>query len=189
MFKSVAKVRFKDINNIFIDSKEATLKFSDKLKQIKDCILHKISSRGIISHTLTMLNHIISLIVILICINCPLLFLQNIYSYNQIFLVIDVLIIMYFIFPHKNTSELIEKSNRGREKPGPLLFITILGVLAGFIFTLIFVTPSLFIIALLTFALNIYTAITCRKTILTKQGKLEKLKLQELKNSLLKTAC
>ena len=194
LFRYVTRVHFKHINNIFIDSNEDTLKFSDKLKQIKNCIADKLSSMGIISHSLTKLNHIISLIAILICINAPLLFLQNIYSYNQLFLVVDLLIIMHFIFPSKNTSELIEKSNRGRKKPGPFLFITILGVLAGFIFTLIFMlkyTPSLFIIALLTFSLNIYTAITCRKTILSKQGKLEKLKLLELKkfiieNSLLK---
>ena len=194
LFINTTQLHFKDINNIFIDSNEDTLNFSYKLNQIKNCILDKLSFMGIFSLPLTMINRLLSLIAILICANVPLLFLQDIYNYISMFLVADLLIIICFLLPVKNTSKLIKQSNNVRRKPGSLILIALLLALVVFVFTIILVFKqnfTFFIIILLTFTLNIYTAINCRKIVLTKQGKTEKLKLLELKkfiieNSLLK---
>ena len=184
LFKDFTKISFEDINNIFIDSNKATLKFSDTIKFIKDSIFEKLTQLNIFSKELSLLNKIISLLAVLICVNIPMLFFKNIIDLFTLFLITDVLIIVAFFFPIKNTSSLI-LGLKGKEKNSIAASIKPLIFIFGFlIVSLYFAYKSnitTFIITLLIYALNIYTALSYKKSVLTKQGKLEKAKLLELK--------
>ena len=178
------KISFKEINNIFAKSNKETLEFSKKICQIKDLIIEKINSINIFSKELTIVNKVIVLLAILITINLPQIFLDFSSVLGEVFFMMNLFVIIYYIKKNKNKNtiqeEIISKNIKGKN-------IMILIVFMSFIIfsTLIMIAKynGIFIlIILLISALNIYTAYRSQAIGFTKKGRAEQEKLIELKN-------
>ena len=181
-------IKFSDINNTFANSNKSTIQFTQKMSLIKDCLLEKIYSMNIFSKGLTFFNKAIGLCTILISINLPQLFLNNISSMPSLLAILSLLIAFYYIKTNigkKTIREEIITANKKRN----LIDIRLVLMIILIIFIIITISINVakyhiifFIFTLLAICINIYTAYHSQGIILTKKGKEEQLKLLELKN-------
>lgn len=180
-------IRLSDINNIFAKSNKETLAFTEKINNIKNLLLEKIFKMNIFSGELTIINKIIQLSAILISLNLPLIFLKDTNAFWQLILFVNIFIIVSYVKKNINKTtmqeEMIENSG-GRSKHNAELIVLYIGIVCMIITSGIYVAKYyfvFFIITLLTFALNLYTAYQSQAAALTKNGKKEQAKLMELK--------
>ena len=180
-------IRLSDINNIFAKSNIETLAFTEKINNIKNLLLEKIFKMNIFSGELTIINKIIQLSAILISLNLPLIFLKDTNAFWQLILFVNIFIIVSYVKKNINKTtmqeEMIENSG-GRSKHNAELIVLYIGIVCMIITSGIYVAKYyfvFFIITLLTFALNLYTAYQSQAAALTKNGKKEQAKLMELK--------
>lgn len=185
-------IRFADINNIFARSNQETLEFTKKWNRIKELLLDKIYSMNIFSKNLTKINKIMGLIAILISINLPLFFLEDIIFY-EIFFIISILVTIYYIRIVRNKTtiqeEIIDSSKRKsrlgkRGKKSAYIIITIILMLCIMIEPLIYVAQyhiTFLLIILLIICLNIYIIYQSQSNVLTRQGRHEQAELLKLK--------
>lgn len=182
-------IKISDINNIFAKSNKETLFFTERINKIKNVLSEKIFELDIFSRPLTIVNKIIQLSTILISLNLPLIFLKNSSNFEEFFIFINILTIIYYIKKNKNkTTTQEELIKRHVEEPTKsnvnfiilciiLLFVTIISTINVAKYHLVF-----FVITILTFILNLYTSHKSDATVLTSKGKKERAKLIELKN-------
>ena len=181
-------IKLSDINNIFAKSNKETLVFTEKINKIKDLLLEKIFEMNIFSGELTIVNKIIQLFAILMSLNLPLIFWKNISGLEQLIIFINIFVIVCYIKKNKNKTTMQEEiiENYGGKSRSNAELITIcIGILCMTIATSIDVAKYhlvFFIITILTFVLNLYTAHQSQAVALTKNGKKEQVKLMELKN-------
>lgn len=180
------RITFKDINSIFSKSNEETMEFSKKMNQIKEMLLQKIFSMKIFSKGLTIVNKVIVLLAILININLPLIFLKDVGILERCFLLINFLVITSYINKNiKKTTiqeEIISTRKKSDKSIGSTLYIISMLFLI-FVAIIDVAQYNMILVAniLLISALNIYTAYKSQATALTKRGKIEQTKLNELK--------
>lgn len=180
-------IRLSDINNIFAKSNKETLAFTEKINNIKNLLLEKIFEMNIFSGELTIVNKIIQLSAILISLNLPLIFLKDTNAFWQLILLVNIFIIVSYVKKNKNKTtmqeEMIENSG-GRSRHKAELIVAYIGIVCIIITSGIYVAKYyfvFFIITLLIFALNLYTALQTQAVALTGNGKKEQAKLMELK--------
>lgn len=180
-------IRLSDINNIFAKSNKETLAFTEKINNIKNLLLEKIFEMNIFSGELTIVNKIIQLSAILISLNLPLIFLKDTNVFWQLILLVNIFIIVSYVKKNKNKTtmqeEMIENSG-GRSRHKAELIVAYIGIVCIIITSGIYVAKYyfvFFIITLLIFALNLYTALQTQAVALTGNGKKEQAKLMELK--------
>lgn len=182
-------IRISDINNIFAKSNKETLLFTGKINKIKNVLSDKIFELDIFSRPLTIVNKIIQLSTILISLNLPLIFLKNSSKFEEFFIFIDILTIIYYIKKNKNKTttqeELIRRPVEEHTRTNQnfiilciiILFVTIISTINIAKYHLVFL-----VITILTFILNLYTSHKSNVMALTSKGKKERAKLIELKN-------
>jgi len=180
-------IRLNDINNIFAKSNKETLAFTEKINNIKNLLLEKIFEMNIFSGELTIVNKIIQLSAILLSLNLPLIFLKDTNAFWQLILLVNIFIIVSYVKKNKNKTtmqeEMIENSG-GSSRHDAELIVLYIGIVCMIITSAIYVAKYyfvFFIITLLTFALNLYTAYQSQAVALTRNGKKEQAKLMELK--------
>ena len=180
-------ITLSDINNIFAKSNKETLAFTEKINNIKNLLLEKIFEMNIFSGKLTIVNKIIQLSAILISLNLPLIFLKDTNAFWQLILLVNIFIIVSYVKKNKNKTtmqeEMIENSG-GRSRHKAELIVAYIGIVCIIITSGIYVAKYyfvFFIITLLIFALNLYTALQTQAVALTRNGKKEQAKLMELK--------
>lgn len=177
-------IRLSDINNIFAKSNKETLAFTQKINKIKKLLLEKIFTMNIFSRKLTIVNKIIQLFAILLSLNLPLIFLQDI-SFALLIIFINIFVIVCYIKKNKNKTTMQEEiieNYRGKSRHNDEFMTACILYIA--ICTYIYVAKYhfvFFIITLLTFALNLYTSHQSQAVALTRNGKKEQAKLIELK--------
>ena len=158
-------IRISDINNIFARSNKETLLFTGKINKIKNVLSDKIFELDIFSRPLTIVNKIIQLSTILISLNLPLIFLKNSSKFEEFFIFIDILTIIYYIKKNKNKTttqeELIKRPVEEHTRTNQnfiilciiILFVTIISTINIAKYHLVFL-----VITILTFILNLYTS-------------------------------
>lgn len=181
------RIRFSDINNIFIESNKETLVFTEKINRIKNLLLEKIFEMNIFFAELTIVNKIIQLVATLISLNLPLIFLEDTYEIDLLILLMNISIIVSYIKKNKNKTtmqeEIIENVNSRFKDKDLLIFMYIL-IIFAIIMSSIYVAQyhfGFFAITILTIVLNLYTTYKSKFVALTKKGKKEQVKLMELK--------
>lgn len=183
LFKN-SRIRFRDINNIFAKSNKGTLEFSQKMNQIKDLLLEKIHSINIFSKRLTIVNKVIVLLAILITINLPQIFLEYASALSEVFIVMNLFVIIYYVKKNINKKTIQEEiiNKNLKVKKIMLLIVLMLFIIFSTLITIAKYNIIFIFIILLISALNIYTAYRSQAIALTKKGRAEQVKLIELKN-------
>lgn len=189
----IEQTTFSDINNLFIDSNEETLRFSDAISSIRQKILEYLYSINVISKKHNTLIDIINCIAILLIVNFPIILFSTFMGLDGgvQFVYFGFVISLFFVYIYLKKKkkqitikeQIVDMQNNKTIKE-ILVRAQFLILLLIFCSVLMFLNMNIrfIIIIFLSITINLLTIKINQNNILTSYGKKERIKLLELKN-------